>query len=243
MPKTVLITGATGGIGQAIAQAFSDAGFQLALHYRSQENQAKALKADLQKKTTAVEIFQADLADYDATQELIKSVYETFGQLDIVVNNAGMTRDQLFLRMKEADFQSVMQTNLGSVFNVSKGVIRAFIKQGHGKIINISSVVATTGNPGQVNYVASKAAIEGLTRSLAKEVGKKNITVNAVAPGFIQTAMTAALSPELTANYLAQIPLNRLGEPNEVAYLVRFLASDEANYITGQTIHVNGGMI
>lgn len=243
MPKTVLITGSTGGIGTAIARAFSASGYQCALHYRSHEKAAVKLQKELQETSPHVEIFQADLAEFEATQEFIKSVYETFGQLDVVVNNAGTTRDQLFMRMREAEFQSVIQTNLGSVFNVSKGVIRPFLKQGHGRIINISSVVATTGNPGQVNYVASKAAIEGFTHSLAKEIGKKNITVNAVAPGFIETQMTDSLSPELKAAYLDQIPLNRIGTPHDVAALVRFLASDEAGYITGQTIHVNGGMI
>lgn len=243
MSKTVLITGSTGGIGKAISTAFAEAGYQCALHYRSNKENALLLQKELQETAPLVEIFQSDLADFESAKSMIEGVYETFGTLDVVVNNAGITHDQLFMRMSESDFQNVIQTNLGSVFNVSKNVIRAFLKQGSGRIINISSVVASTGNPGQVNYAASKAAIEGFTRSLAKEIGKKNITVNAVAPGFIKTQMTDSIGADLQAYYLAQIPLNRLGEPRDVATLVRFLASDEASYITGQTIHVNGGMI
>jgi 3-oxoacyl-[acyl-carrier protein] reductase len=242
MSNVVLITGATGGIGEAIALTFAKAGFDVALHFRSHPDKAAALKALCLKENVNAEIFQADLEKADEAKRLVDEVTATLGTIHTLVNNAGMTKDQLFMRMSEDDFWKVVHTNLGSVFNLSKAVIRTMIKNESGRIINISSVVATLGNPGQVNYVSSKAAIEGLTKALAKEVAKKGITVNAVAPGFIETEMTGGLTEELKNYYFNQIPMQRFGTPYDVAEVVLFLAQS-AHYMTGQILHVNGGMI
>ncbi len=242
MSNVVLITGATGGIGEAIALTFAKAGFDVALHFRSNPDKAAALKALCLKENVNAEIFQADLESADEAKRLVDEVTSSLGTLHTLVNNAGMTKDQLFMRMSEDDFWKVVHTNLGSVFNLSKAVIRSMIKNESGRIINISSVVATLGNPGQVNYVSSKAAIEGFTKALAKEVAKKGITVNAVAPGFIETEMTGGLAEDIKQYYFSQIPMQRFGTPYDVAEVVLFLAQS-ANYMTGQILHVNGGMI
>lgn len=242
MSNVALITGATGAIGQAISIAFARAGFDLALHYRANQKKAEALKKECLKKTANVEIFQANLADSKDASQLIKDVSASLGAVHALVNNAGITHDQLLMRMSDDDFWQVIQTNLGSVFQLSKAVIRPMMKAGIGHIINITSVVATLGTPGQANYVSSKAAIEGFTRSLSKEIAKKGVSVNAVAPGFIDTAMTSTLPEALKQSYLEQIPMHRFGTPDDVAEAVLFLAT-KARYMTGQTIHVNGGMI
>ena len=242
MSLVALITGATGGIGQATALAFAKAGYHVAIHYRSNPGKADALKALCLKENIQAETFQADLSNKEDVKNLVDNVTTSLGPIDVLVNNAGMTKDQLFMRMSDEDFWDVVNTNLGSVFSLSKAVIRSMIKKEFGRIINISSVVATLGNPGQVNYVSSKAAIEGLTRALSKEVAKKGITVNAVAPGFIETEMTSGLSEELKNYYFNQIPMQRFGKPEDVAEVVLFLA-EKAAYMTGQTLHVNGGMI
>jgi 3-oxoacyl-[acyl-carrier protein] reductase len=242
MSLVALITGATGGIGQATALAFAKAGYHVAIHYRSNPGKADALKALCLKENIHAETFHADLSNKEDVKNLVDNVTTSLGPIDVLVNNAGMTKDQLFMRMSDEDFWDVVNTNLGSVFSLSKAVIRSMIKKEFGRIINISSVVATLGNPGQVNYVSSKAAIEGLTRALSKEVAKKGITVNAVAPGLIETEMTSGLSEELKNYYFNQIPMQRFGTPEDVAEVVLFLA-EKASYMTGQTLHVNGGMI
>jgi 3-oxoacyl-[acyl-carrier protein] reductase len=242
MSKVALITGATGGIGSAIALALASAGFNVALHYRSQKEKAEALKTRCLKENIQADIFHADLSSADDVKTLIERVTQSLGPIEVLVNNAGMTKDQLFMRMSEADFWQVVHTNLGSVYHLSKAVIRSMLKNESGRIINISSVVATLGNPGQVNYVSSKAAIEGFTRALAKEIAKKGITVNAVAPGFIETEMTSSLPDDIKTHYFNQIPMQRFGTPEDVAEVVVFLAT-KGTYMTGQTLHVNGGMI
>lgn len=242
MSKVALITGATGGIGKAITLAFSKAGYAVAIHTFSNPNKALELKNACLKNGSKAEIFQADLSSTEDSKKLIEDITASLGPVEVLVNNAGITKDQLFMRMSEEDFWQVIQTNLGSVYNLSKSVIRSMIKNESGRIINISSVVATLGNPGQVNYVSSKAAIEGFTKALAKEVAKKGITVNAVAPGFIETEMTSGLPDDIKQYYFNQIPMQRFGTPEDIAEVVLFLAT-EASYMTGQILHVNGGMI
>lgn len=243
MDKTVLITGAAKGIGAAIAKAFTQKGYQVVLHYRSSKEKAIALKKECEALGKSPVMIQADLNSEEAILKMFESLSAQNLNVDILVNNAGITQDQLFMRMRYEDFDSVIQTNLGSVVKCSKAVIRPMMKNGFGRIINISSIVGTIGNPGQTNYAASKAAIEMFSKSLAKEVAKKQVTVNCVAPGFIKTDMTDDLSETIKEIYLAQIPMNRFGTPEDIAEVVCFLASDQASYITGQTIHVNGGMI
>jgi 3-oxoacyl-[acyl-carrier protein] reductase len=243
MSKTVLITGAAKGIGAAIAKAFVKNNDQVILHYRSSENEVLALKKECESLGKSPFIVQADLNDDASLASMFQTITEKNYTIDVLINNAGMTHDQLFMRMSYLDFDNIIQTNLGSTVKCSKAVIRPMMKNGFGRIINISSVVGTIGNPGQTNYAASKAAIEVFSKSLAKEVAKKNVTVNCVAPGFIDTDMTKDLSETIKELYLAQIPANRFGSAEDVASAVLFLASEEASYITGQTIHVNGGMI
>ena len=185
---------------------------------------------------------RADVSSYQESDDLVKQTLETFGKIDILVNNAGITRDNLIMRMKEEEFDQVIATNLKGVFNCVKAVTRPMMKQRFGRIINISSVVGVLGNPGQANYVAAKAGVIGLTKATARELSSRGITVNAVAPGFIETDMTDKLSAEMREQMLKQIPLERLGQPEEIAKVVRFLASDDASYMTGQTLHVDGGM-
>jgi len=243
MSKTVLITGAARGIGAAIAKAFVKNNDQVILHYRSSEAEVVNLKNECATFGQSPFIVQADLNDDASIASMFQTIEENNYTIDVLINNAGMTHDQLFMRMSYLDFDKIIQTNLGSTVKCSKAVIRPMMKHGFGRIINISSVVGTIGNPGQTNYAASKAAIEVFSKSLAKEVAKKNVTVNCVAPGFIDTDMTKDLSEAIKEIYLAQIPANRFGKPEDVASVVLFLASDDASYITGQTIHVNGGMI
>jgi 3-oxoacyl-[acyl-carrier protein] reductase len=236
-----LITGATRGIGQAIALALAHSGVRVV-------GTATTLTG-VDKITQNLSSFEGcsaallDVTDTQAVNTLIDKITADFGALHILVNNAGITKDMLAMRLKDEDWDAVINTNLKSVFTLSKAAIRPMMKQKWGRIINITSVVGASGNPGQANYAASKAGVAGLTRSLAKELGSRNITVNCVAPGFIDTDMTAALSQDQQKALISQIPLNRLGQPSDVANLVQFLASPLASYITGQEIHVNGGML
>ena len=236
--KTALITGASGGIGADIARALHAAGATVGLSGTRTEP-LEALAAELGERA---HVLPCNLSDPDAVDGLPKAAIEAMGSLDILVNNAGITRDNLFMRMSDDEWQSVIDVNLGATFRLCKGVIRGMMKSRWGRIINISSIVGATGNPGQVNYAASKAGMVGLTKSLAYEVASRGITVNAVAPGFIATAMTDKLTDDQKAGILAQIPTGRMGSPEEIASAVLYLASDEAGYVTGTTLHVNGGM-
>ena len=236
--KTALVTGASGGLGSAMARALHAQGATVALH-GSRKDALDALAGELKERA---HVLVANLSEGDAAEKLIPAAEAAMGQLDILINNAGITRDGLILRMKDEDFWSVININLGVAFKLSRAVVKGMMKRRSGRIINISSVVGVTGNPGQTNYVASKAGLIGLTKSLAQEVGSRGITVNAVAPGFITSAMTEKLNEDQKARILSSIPLGRMGEGAEVAAAVVYLASTEAAYVTGQTLHVNGGM-
>jgi len=241
--KTVLITGASRGIGKAIALAFAKDGMNVVINYNHSKDKAESLVKEIENLGVKALAVQADVSDFEQAKTLVEKALETFGQIDALVNNSGITKDNLMLRMKEEDFDQVINVNLKGTWNMCKHITKHFLKSKAGSIINISSVVGLIGNPGQSNYVASKAGIIGLTKSLAKEFGSRNITVNAIAPGFIETEMTEKLSDDIKDYYLKQIPLNRLGQPEDIADLCIFLASEKARYITGQTISVNGGMI
>ncbi|WP_106497656.1 3-oxoacyl-[acyl-carrier-protein] reductase [Lentibacillus sp. Marseille-P4043] len=241
--KNALVTGASRGIGRAIALELAKQGANVVINYAGSEAKAQAVVEEIEK--TGVKSFkvQADVANEADVKDMVKQVIGEFGSLDILVNNAGITRDNLLMRMKEEEFDQVINTNLKGVFVCTKAVTRQMMKQRSGKIVNVASIVGVSGNPGQANYVAAKAGVIGLTKSTAKELATRNIFVNAVAPGFISTDMTDALTEEQRKGMLDMIPLAKLGEPEDVARVVRFLASDDANYITGQTIHVDGGMV
>lgn len=242
--KVAIITGATRGIGKGIAETFAQNGADVAFTYHSSEEKAKAVESDLKALGVNAKGYKSDAANYAAAEELIKSVLEDFGgRIDIVVNNAGITKDNLLMRMTEEMWDDVIDTNMKSVFNMTKCVLRTMLKQREGSIINLSSVVGVGGNAGQSNYSASKAGILGFTRSIAQELGSRNVRCNAVAPGFIETEMTGALPEETVQEWRDAIPLKRGGTPQDVANLCLFLASDLSGYITGQTINVDGGMI
>jgi 3-oxoacyl-[acyl-carrier protein] reductase len=240
--RVAIITGASRGIGRAVALAFAKAGADVVVNY-ARNDAAAAEVADLIRAAgQKVLLFKADVADPEAADSMVKAAQAEFGRVDILVNNAGINRDNLVLRMKDEDWDAVLSTNLKGAFNCARAVARDMVKKQYGRIINISSVVGLTGNAGQANYAAAKAGLLGLTKALAKELGSRNITVNAVAPGFISTEMTAALPEKVTGKLLEQIPMKRYGEAEDVAGLVVFLASEAAAYITGQTIAVDGGM-
>lgn len=239
--KTALVTGASRGIGRACALALAQAGCRVALAARNREK-LEAVAAEVRALNVDAHVAEIDLADGASVQQGVAAVGKEFGRIDVLVNNAGVTKDGLAMRMKREDWDLVLQTNLTGAFLASQAVLPGMMKERWGRIINISSVVGRMGNPGQANYVASKAGLIGLTKSLAQEIGSRNITVNAVAPGFIETDMTDALNAEQRERILALVPLKRLGRPEDVAAAVRFLASEEAGYITGATIDVNGGM-
>jgi 3-oxoacyl-[acyl-carrier protein] reductase len=241
--KVAIITGASRGIGKAIAKKFVENGAIVAFTYLSSEEKAKALEVELTSNGGVAKGFKSNAADFDQAQELAAAVVKEFGQIDTVVNNAGITRDTLLMRMSEEQWDEVMQVNLKSVFNLTKAVLRPMLKARKGSIINMSSVVGIRGNGGQANYAASKAGIIGFTKSVALELGSRNIRSNAVAPGFIETEMTDALDPSVVQGWRDTIPLKRGGQPDDVANLCVFLASDMSNYITGQTINVCGGML
>jgi 3-oxoacyl-[acyl-carrier protein] reductase len=236
--KTALVTGATGGIGLSIAKALHAQGAAVALSGRRVE-QLEALKAELGERAG---IFPADLADTASLDALIPAVEKGLGGVDILINNAGITRDNLFMRMKDAEWDDILRVNLTAAFRLARGSLRGMMKKRWGRIISITSVVGVTGNPGQGNYAAAKAGLIGMSKSLAAEVASRNITVNCVAPGFIATAMTEALTDDQKAQINQRIPAGRMGTPGEIAAAVAYLASEEAAYVTGSTLHVNGGM-
>ncbi len=239
--RTALITGASRGIGKACALALSAAGVRVALAARNVD-QLNELATILKSQDREAFAVACDLANPDSIKQAAATVAKDFGRIDILVNNAGITKDGLALRMKKDDWDLVLTTNLTGAFLMSQQVLQGMMRERWGRIINISSVVAEMGNPGQTNYVASKAGLIGLTKSLAQEMGSRNITVNAVAPGFIETNMTHGLSPDLKEKLLANIPLKRMGQPEDIAAAVVFLASDAAAYITGHVLDVNGGI-
>jgi 3-oxoacyl-[acyl-carrier protein] reductase len=241
--KVALVTGSSRGLGKAMALEFGQRGYTVAVHYATSKEPAEAVAETIRSQGARAAVYGANVADANACQELIKQVTADLGSLDILVNNAGITKDTLALRMKEEDWTSVLDTNLSSSFYLSKAALRSMLRNGWGRIINISSVVGIMGNVGQANYVTAKAGIIGLTKALAKEYASKGITANAVAPGFIESDMTANLPEELKKAYLSQIPVGRFGKGEEVAKVVAFLSSDDAAYINGQTIIVDGGMV
>ncbi|MCM2674770.1 3-oxoacyl-[acyl-carrier-protein] reductase [Alkalicoccobacillus plakortidis] len=241
--QVAIVTGASRGLGQAIAMELAQKGAKIVVNYAGSQVRAEQVVQDIKSIGGEAIAVQADVANTEQVQALIKQTIEAFGRIDILVNNAGITRDNLLIRMKEDDWDAVVNTNLKGVFNCAKAVSRQMMKQRYGRIINVSSVVAVMGNPGQANYVAAKAGVIGLTKSMAKELANRNIHVNAVAPGFIESDMTEVLSEDVKAQYLTQIPLGALGEARQVASVVRFLASSDADYMTGQTLHVDGGLV
>ena len=241
--KIAIVTGASRGIGKAIAQMFVDQGATVCFTYMSSEEKAKALEAELSAKGGTVKGFKSNAGDFDAAQKLADDVIAEYGRIDILINNAGITRDNLLMRMSEEQWDEIMAVNLKSVFNLTKAVLRPMLKARAGSIINMSSVVGVKGNAGQSNYAASKAGVLGFTRSIALELGSRNIRCNAIAPGFIETEMTGALDEKTVQGWRDAIPLKRGGTPEDVANLCVFLASDMSTYITGQTINVDGGML
>jgi 3-oxoacyl-[acyl-carrier protein] reductase len=241
--KVAVVTGASRGIGRAIALALAEAGADVVVNYSGSEEKAKEVVAEIEKLGRKGLAIKANVASLTEVEGMIQQALDVFGKVDILVNNAGITRDNLIMRMKEEDWDLVIDTNLKGVFNCIKAVTRPMMKQRSGKIINISSVVGVMGNPGQANYVAAKAGVIGLTKTTAKELASRGITVNAIAPGFIETDMTDVLGAEVRDELLKLIPLGKLGKPEDVAKTVRFLCSPDADYITGQVIHVDGGMV
>jgi 3-oxoacyl-[acyl-carrier protein] reductase len=240
--KVALVTGASRGIGRAIAISLAQAGANVAVNYAGNESAAADVVAHIESLGRKAIKIRANVGSSDEVDAMVKLTLETYGQLDILVNNAGITRDNLIMRMKDDEFDEVINTNLKGVFNCVRSVTRTMMKQRSGRIINISSVVGMLGNPGQANYAAAKAGVIGLTKSAARELASRGITVNAIAPGFITTDMTDKLTDEMKAQLLLQIPLARFGQPDDIARTVLFLASDEASYMTGQTLHIDGGM-
>ena len=241
--KTALITGSSSGIGAAIAQEMASNGAKVAIHYRGNAQGAENIAAALRDKGAPCAIYQADVSDMEQATNLVKQVQSELGSLDVLVNNAGTTRDTLLMSMKEEEWDTVINTNLKSVYTVTRAALRGMLKSRWGRIINITSVVGLTGQAGQSNYAASKAGIIGFTKSLAREVASRNITVNAVAPGFIPTALTDVLNEEQRSTILRNTPLGRMGTPEEIAWAVAFLAAERSGFITGQVLTVDGGLV
>lgn len=244
--RVALITGASRGIGKKVAEKFAKQGYNLVLNYVSENTDIHALTNELKEKANQeIEILciKANVINFASCEELVKKAIEKFGKIDVLVNNAGITRDNLLMRMKEEEFDSVIEVNLKGTFNMTKNVIPYMMKKRYGKIVNISSVVGVSGNSGQCNYAASKAGIIGFTKSLAKELASRDILANCIAPGFIQTDMTDVLSNTIKEQIESQIPLKKMGTAEEVANAVYFLANEENTYITGQVLHVDGGML
>ena len=243
MEKYALITGATRGIGKQIAITLAKQGYNIALNYRKENEELENTKKEIEEIGVQVLAVKGDVANFEDCENFVKQVIERFGQIDVLVNNAGITKDMLLIRMKKEDFEQVIDTNLVGTFNVTKNVVPYMMKTRSGRIINISSVVGISGNAGQTNYSASKAGIIGFTKSLAKEIASRKILVNAVAPGFIETNMTDVLKDDVKQEIAKNIPLKRMGTSQDVANVVKFLASDDSSYITGQVINVDGGML
>ncbi|MCO7174664.1 3-oxoacyl-[acyl-carrier-protein] reductase [Sporolactobacillus kofuensis] len=240
--KVALVTGASRGIGHAIAIKLAKQGASIIVNYSGNKVRAEETASEIRSVGAEAFVWQCDISDESAVQEMIKQSIDHFGHLDIVVNNAGITRDGLLMRMKETDWDAVLNTNLKGVFLVTKAALRPMMRQKQGRIVNVASVVGILGNPGQANYVAAKAGVIGLTKATAREVASRGITVNAVAPGFIVTEMTDQLPEDVKSKMQSEIPLGKLGTPEDVAGVVLFLASDESKYMTGQTLSVDGGM-
>ena len=241
--KNIIITGASRGIGRGIALAFAKEGANVAFTYSSSELPAKELETELSAFGVTAKAFKSNAADFDAAQQLVSDVLEIFDSIDVLINNAGITKDNLLMRISEEDFDNVIEVNLKSVFNMTKAVQRTMLKQRHGSLIHMSSVVGVKGNAGQSNYAASKAGIIGFSKSIALELGSRNIRSNVIAPGFIETEMTDKLPEDVVAQWRAGIPLKRGGSPDDVANACLFLAADLSAYITGQVLHVDGGML
>ena len=240
--QTAVVTGASRGIGRAIALRLASEGALVAVNYQGSKERAEAVKAEIEELGGTALLYQCNVADFAACEEFLKAVTEQTGRLDILVNNAGITRDGLLMRMSEEDYDAVLNTNLKGTFNCIRFASRQMLKQKSGRIINISSVSGVLGNAGQANYSASKAGIIGLTKSAARELASRGITVNAIAPGFVNTEMTEGLSEKVKEGAVAQIPLGKFGEPEDIAEAALFLASKGAGYMTGQVLHVDGGM-
>lgn len=243
MNKVALVTGATRGIGKEIAKTFAKEGYDIAINYRKENEDLENTKNEIEAIGVKCLTVQGDVSNFEDCERFVKEIIDEYGKIDVLVNNAGITKDTLLMRMQKEDFDQVVDVNLGGTFNVTKNVINYMLKAKTGRIINISSVVGVSGNAGQTNYAASKAGIIGFTKSLAKEVASRSILVNAVAPGFIETDMTNVLKDEVKEGIAKQIPLKRMGTVSDVANVVKFLASDESAYITGQVINVDGGML
>lgn len=243
MNKVVFVTGATRGIGKQIAITFAKEGYDVAINYRKENEDLENTKKAIEENGAKCFAVQGDVSSFEDCERFVKEIINEYGKIDVLVNNAGITKDTLLMRMKKEDFESVIDVNLVGTFNVTKNVIPYMMKARCGRIINISSVVGVSGNAGQTNYSASKAGIIGFTKSLAKEIASRNILVNAVAPGFIETNMTDVLKDEVKENISKQIPLNRMGKAEDVANVVKFLASEDSSYITGQVINIDGGMV
>ena len=241
--KVVIITGGTRGIGKSVAERFAKEGYNLVLNYVSENTDIESIKNNFKEYGNEVLILKADVSKFDECENLVKETISKFGKIDVLVNNAGITKDGLIAMMKEEAFDRVIDINLKGTFNMTRNVVPYMMKKRCGNIVNISSVVGVAGNAGQSNYAASKAGIIGFTKSLAKELSARNIRVNAVAPGFIDTDMTSVLTDKVKENIYAQIPLKRMGDAKEVANVVYFLSNDESSYITGQVINVDGGMV
>ena len=237
-----LITGASNGIGKELALSFAQNGYDVVINYASSESAAKAVSEQCLSYGAKTLVIGCDVSDYNAVGQMVNQTLETFGKIDVLINNSGITKDGLILRMKESDFDEVIAVNLKGTFNTIQHVSKSMLRAKSGRIINMSSVIGILGNAGQANYAASKGGIIALTKSVAREFASRGITVNAIAPGFIQTKMTEVLSDEVKAGILKQIPLARFGDPKDIANCALFLASDNASYISGQVIHVDGGM-
>ena len=242
--KVVLITGGSRGIGKAVALEFAKANANVIINYTASDETANKTINEMQSLNSngSFEAVKFDVSNYDETEDKIKYIQEKYKKIDILVNNAGITRDSLFMRMKESQWDEVFDVNIKGIFNCTKNVVRSMIKNQYGKIISISSVVGEMGNPGQANYSSTKSAIFGFTKSLAKELGSKNINVNAISPGFIETDITDVLPESIKNKYMEMIPLAKFGSPNDVAKSVLFLASDDSSYITGEVLKINGGL-
>ncbi len=241
--RVAFITGGTAGIGRECALTLAKEGFDIAINCRKEPEEYEEQRKEIEENNVKCFFTKGDVSKYEDAERMVKEVIEEFGKIDVLLNNAGITKDNLLMRMKKADFEDVINVNLVGTFNITKNVVPYMMKKRYGRIINMASVVGISGNAGQANYAASKAGVIGFTKSLAKELGSRNILVNAIAPGYIKTAMTDVLSDKIKEQIKEQIPLGTLGETKDVANLVKFLSSNDSSYITGQVIHVDGGML